>query len=100
MKNILRLTKHNLEVKRLHNFRKEIYSQKKTNSDLTIASRTNRALNSTEISSALHQSPRDLKPRDLSPCLLFFSGKNDLFTAIMFTIFEFKFEHRLVVEEY
>ena len=55
MKNILRLTKHNLEVKRLQNFRKKlIYSQEKTYSDLTIVSRTNGVLSSTEVSSALH----------------------------------------------
>ena len=55
IENILRLTKHNLEVKRFHNFRKKlIYGQEKTYSDLTIVSRTNGVLSSTEISFALH----------------------------------------------
>ena len=53
IENILRLTKHNLEVKRFHNFRKKlIYGQEKTYSDLTIVSRTNGVLSSTEISFA------------------------------------------------
>ena len=72
-KNILPLTKHDLVVERLHNFRKKKKGlrSKENIFRLTIASRTNGALTSMEISSALHQSPCDLKLRDLSPCLLF-----------------------------